>query len=158
MRTAIFAKYYVPGLNMALIVATIVTIALTLAVVPVGKRRPPGTPLTWGEAVLGAVYAFGVMLLAYGVVPNQWLAHADNELGWRSDKIMIGPKWGSKHLLKYLPFTITAQTIRDIIAVMIYAFFFGLQIAMWAWWRNRGKAKPTTVAVSTYGRPLVKKA
>jgi hypothetical protein len=158
LRTAIFAKYYVPGLNMALIVATLLTVGLTLLLIPIGKRRKPGTPLTWGEAVLGATYAFGVMFLAYGVVPHQWLAHADNELRWRSDKIMIGPKLGSKHLLKYLPFTITAQTIRDIIAVVIYAFFLGLQIAVWAWWQSRGKTKSTEVAVSTYGRPLVRKA
>ena len=33
--------------------------------------------------MLGSVYVFGVFFLAYGVVPHQWLTHADNELDWR---------------------------------------------------------------------------
>ena len=36
----------------------------------VGRRRPPGTPFTWGEAFLAATFVFGLMLLAYGVVPD----------------------------------------------------------------------------------------
>ena len=54
-----------------------------------GNRRPPGTPVTWGEALLGGTYVFGLMLLAYGVVPNEWLRWADNQLLWRSDKILV---------------------------------------------------------------------
>ena len=55
MSTAMFAtKYYVPGLNMALIVSFVVTVGLTLLVIPYGKRRKPGTPVTWGEAMLAA--------------------------------------------------------------------------------------------------------
>jgi hypothetical protein len=157
--TAMFAtKYYVPGLNMALIVSFVVTVGRTLFVIPYGKRRKPGTPVTWGEAMLAATYVFGVLFLAYGVVPHQWLTHAGNELGWRTDKILIGPKIGPRHLLKYFPFTITAAALQDTIAVVIYGFFLGLQIAMWSWWQRRGKKPSVEVATSTYGRPLVKKA
>ena len=158
--TAMFAtKYYVPGLNMALIVSFVVTVGLTLLVIPYGKRRQPGTPLTWGEAMLAATYVFGVLFLAYGVVPHQWLTHAGNELGWRTDKILVGPE--DRHradLLKYFPFTITAAALQDTIAVVIYGFFLGLQIAMWSWWQRRGKKRQLEVATSTYGRPLVRKA
>ena len=159
MSAAIFAtKYYLRGLNMALILSFAVTVGLTLAVIPYGKRRKPGTPVTWGEAMLGASYVFAVFFLAYGVVPHQWLAHAGNELGWRKDKIIIGPKVGSQHLLDYLPFTVTAEAVQDTVVVVIYGFFLGLQIKMWSWWQKRGKIKTTELATSMYGPPLVKKA
>jgi len=45
----------------------------TAVIFVVGRRRPPGTPLTWGEALIAATFVFGVMLVGYGVVPNEWL-------------------------------------------------------------------------------------
>ena len=51
-----------------------------------GKRRPVGTPLTWGEAIFAATFVFFLMFWAYGVVPNQWLQWANNELGWTPSK------------------------------------------------------------------------
>ncbi len=156
----IYANYYIPGLNVAFLFSLFLTLAMTLAVIPFGKRRPVGKPLSWAEAAVAGTYTFAVLFLAYGVVPHQWLTHADNELAWRADKIIIGPKVGSQHLLEYLPFTITAQVIRDIVVVVIYAVLMGLQIWVWAWWQKRGKAKPAgeLAATSAYGRPLVRKA
>ena len=29
------------------------------------------------------MYVFGLLFVAYGVVPHQWITHADSELGWR---------------------------------------------------------------------------
>jgi len=158
--SAILANYYIPGFNVALVFSLVVTMVLTFLVIPFGKRRPVGKSLSWGEAAAAAVYVYFVLFLAYGVVPHQWLAHADNELAWRKDKILIGPEVGNKHLFEYLPFTITYEVIRDIIAVTVYAVFLGLHIYMWTWWQNRGKAKPgaAVVPTSTYGRPLVRRA
>ena len=64
-----------PGMNVAFLVSFFASIALTLAVIPYGKRRPVGKSLSWGEAMLAATYAFGVMFLAFGVVPHQWIDH-----------------------------------------------------------------------------------
>ncbi|MFZ9398725.1 MAG: hypothetical protein ACO28Q_09115, partial [Ilumatobacteraceae bacterium] len=80
-----------PGMNQAFIFSLILTLALTGLALWYGKRRPIGTPVSWGEAMLGATYAFFVMFLAYGVVPHQWLVHVQNELGWQSDKMLYGP-------------------------------------------------------------------
>ena len=57
------------------------------------KRRPAGTPLTWGEAFVGGCSCFAFFLMIYGVVPDRWLRYADNELKWRTDKlgIPLGP-------------------------------------------------------------------
>lgn len=153
------AKY--PGFNVAFVFSFLVTLVMTLAVIPYGKRRPVGKRLSWGEAMGAAVYAFFVMFLAYGIVPHQWLTHADNELAWRRDRILYGPFdiLKPETLGGPFPFTISYEAVRDVIAVVIYAFFLGLQIYMWAWWQKRGKAQepaPVTT-VSTYGRPLVKK-
>lgn len=150
-----------PGMNMAFITSFVVTMLLTLAIVPIAKRRRPGTPLSWGEAMLAAVYSFFVMFLAYGVVPHQWLTHVQNELGWRADKPFLG--WGdflkAKSKGGSFPFEINYLQIGDMLVVGIYGFFLGLQIYLWGWWQKRGKAvKSTELAMSTYGRPLVKKA
>ena len=132
--------------------------------VRVGQRRPPGTPLTWGEAFVAATFVFGLMLLGYGVVPNQWLLWADNELVWRSDKILLavsseGVKFGDAavNLGGSGRVLVTYQALRDIIAAGIYVAMLGLQIFLWAMWQKRGQAKRTEVATSDFGRPLVRR-
>jgi len=138
----------------AFVVSLIVTLGLTALVVPVAKRRPVGAPLSWGEAMVAATWAFGIMFLAYGVVPHQWLSWADNELNWRADKILHG--WGD--FLDKLPFVITYQAVRDIIVTGIYVVLFVAQVALWVWWQKRGERKEEPLQVtSTYGRPLARR-
>ena len=136
----------------ALVFSTVLLVLGTGAVVAYARRRPQNTGVTWGEAMASAAFVFLLMGLAYGIVPHQWLTFADNELGWRSDKILFG--WGD--FLTAVPFTITYQVIRDIIAAGIYIVFLGGQIALWAIWQGRGKAKQRELATSSFGRPLVK--
>ena len=137
----------------ALVLSTILLLVGTAAVVAYARRRPPGQGLTWGEAMLAAVFVYLLMGLAYGIVPHQWLTFADNELGWRSDKIVYGPG----NVLSNIPFTITYQVIRDVIAAGIYIVFLGGQIALWALWQGRGKVKQRELPTSSFGRPLVKR-
>ena len=158
MSAAIYARYFIPGLNVAFLFSLFLTVAMTLAFIPIAKRRPIGTPLSWGQAMAGSVYVFFVLFLAYGVVPHQWLTHADNELNWRPDRIVVGPLLGSKHLLQYLPFTLTRLVFRDIVVSAIYGLFLGLNGYLWVWWQKRGtKAKVAGELTSAYGRPLVKR-
>jgi hypothetical protein len=138
-------------------------------------RRPVGTPLTWGEAMIAATYVFFTMWWVYGVVPHQFLTWADSELAWRPDRFLNGPKLPglgtnlfqaqSTEIIAgdgggWLPFTITYRTIRDIIAVAIYGVFLAGNIAVWSLWQNRdkavAKAEEAQSAPSTYGRPLVR--
>ena len=150
-----------------------------------GKRRPVGTPVTWGEAILGGLIVFGIMFLAYGIVPDLFLKWADGKtLNWRSDAIGIpaGPinkilnhKWnnhwysGAKNV--FFPdgvsffgrgrVKIDKQKVRDALAAGIYIVFLGAHGFIWTSWQKRGKAAAEKAAiepVSTYGRPLVKKA
>jgi hypothetical protein len=144
----------------AFIASIIFTIAMTLLVVPVAKRRPVGTPLTWGEAMVAATWVFAILFLAYGVVPHQWLDWASNELKWRSDRQFhgLGGIVKSQASGGWFPFTIDYRHLMDIVATLIYGVFLGLQIALWMWWQKRG-SKPASaeVEVSGYGRPLVRK-
>ncbi len=144
----------------AFALSILVTVVLMGGILAYMKRRPVGTPVTWGEAMFGSMIVFFVMFWVYGVVPHQWLTWADNELNWRTDKLFVGPggilraqaQGGS------FPFTITYVVIRDIIASGIYVVAIGGQVWMWHVWQNRGKTAEAAEAVelSSFGRPLVR--
>ena len=149
----------------AFLVSVFITGIMCAIIVAVGRRRSPGTPMTWGEGFLAATFMFALMLMIYGIVPNQWLLWADTELGWRSDSFGIPTPFG-RLFESGITFggrgriMISAQVIRDVVATLIYVVGFGGQIAGWLWWQKRGR-KPApvgTVETSAFGRPIVKKA
>ncbi len=149
-----------PGMNQAFIASLVATLVLALAIIPYGKRRPVDKPLTWGDALLGSTYVFGLLFLAFGMVPHQWIDHADKDLGWSKDKLIYGPGG----ILKpesaggWNPITLQYEALRDIVVVLIHLVLFGLFIFIAVWWQKRGDVKPKELPTSTYGRPLVKKA
>jgi len=146
------------------IMAVLIQMVLIVPVFVIAKRRPPGTLLTWGEAMVGAVYVFGVLFWLYGVLPHEFLNWADSELAWRPDKKIIGPEgsWAEWFgFWKNIPLTITKETIRDVVAVVIYTIGLGGFMWMCKFWNDREKNATATKAiepVSRYGRPLVAKA
>lgn len=144
----------------AFLTSFILAFVLLLPVVYVGKRRAPGDPFSWGEALLAATYVFFLFWWAYAIVPHLWLTYADNELGWRADSIV----WGPLDVLRpqsaggWFPMTISYQVVRDIIVVAIYGIFLALPIAAWAMWQGRAdKADQPEIETTAFGRPLVKK-
>ena len=145
-------------------VAVLVMMALLVPIFYVAAHRPPGTPLTWGEAMVAAVYIFFVLFWLYGIVPHEFLTWADSELAWRNDKKIIGPEgtWASWFgFWKDIPLTINKQVIRDLVAVLIYGIGLGGFIWFVAFWNDRDKKAAAAAAVepvSRYGRPLVAKA
>ncbi len=131
----------------------------------VARKRPRGTPLTWGEAFIGGTWVFALMIVAYGNVPHQWLDFADNELLWRPDRILLGissegvkfgddasAMTGSGRVL------VSYQAIRDIVAAMLYIVFLGVQMYLWSAWQKRGTPKSEVEPTSRFGRPLIRKA
>ena len=149
-----------PGVNQAFLVSFIGALVMALAIIPYGKRRPVDAPFDWGQAMLSSVYIFGALFVAFGIVPHQWIDHADKNLGWSKDKLLIG--WGG--FLKpqsqggWNPITLQYEAVRDIVVVLLHVVFFGIYIFLAVWWQKRGAVKPKELPVSTYGRPLVKKA
>ena len=135
-----------PGVNVAFLFSFFLSTALALVAIPYAKRRPKvGTPASWGEAMLAAVYVFGVLFVAFGVVPHQWIDHADKNLGWTKAKIVYGPC----DILKpqadggWLPLTLQYEAIRDTVVVVIHVCYFGLMMFLWSKWQKRGQAKST---------------
>ena len=153
---------------MAAFVSSMIILIIGVAVcMYVGGRRPIGTPLTWGEAMVAGTWVFGLMLMAYGVVPHQWLNYADNELLWRPDKLLVGVSsggvvWGNdaKDLGGTGRVLVNYQAIRDIVATVLYVAFLGGQMYLWSVWQKRGRKKPGDVeaATSRFGRPVLRKA
>lgn len=135
----------------------LLALAGNAAVLLYSKRRPVGAPLSWGEAMAAAVFAFVVFNLWYGVVPHQWITLADSEWNWRSDRLVYGP-WDVLRPNRFLPMTIHYQVLRDIVVTLIYGVGLGLHVFHWAQWQNRAKAKPEVVPTTTYGRPLARKS
>jgi len=131
-------------------------------VVAYGKRRPVGASLTWGEAIPAATFSFALMLWVYGVVPNQWLQWANNELEWNSAKVLVraGQFTPLGDWLRLPPFSMSYETLSHIIVAGIYGIFLGAHVAMWSMWNKRGKKAEQQaqrqLEPSTYGRPLVK--
>jgi hypothetical protein len=152
----------------AFIASLLVAVAAVAPVFWYAKRRPVGTPVTWGEAMLAGTYAFFIMFWVYGMVPHYWLTWADSELNWRPDVIWFGPGgeitvpiFGWVWNTDWFPISVPALVVRDIVAVVIYVVFLGLQMWLWAWWQNRGERAAAAKAIeptSTYGRPLMKRA
>ena len=146
--------------NQAFLFSLVLSTGLSLLVLPYAKRRPKGTPTSWGEAMLAAVFAFGTMFVAFGVVPHQFIDHADKNLAWNKANVIYGP-WDilkPKALGGGFPFTMSYEAIRDIIVILIHVWYFGLIIYLWGKWQKRGDGAPSTeLATSTFGRPLVRK-
>ena len=152
----------------AFLMSLLITGIMCLVAYVVGRRRPPGKPLTWGEAFLAGTFVFALMLMLYGVVPNQWLLWGEKELGWRKDAFGIpnpfGKAWFEEGIT--IPFSdgagrimISKEAVRDFIAAGIYIVFLVAQVKAWKWWQQRGK-RPDQPAVekSAFGRPLIRKA
>ena len=69
-----------------------VLVGILVLVVPyviAKRRRPEPAPLTWGEAMVAALWAFFVSFWWYGIIPHQWLTFADNELLWRGRQGLV---------------------------------------------------------------------
>jgi len=146
------------------VVAFVVSFAIAILGMVVvhlyGRHRPVGAPLTWGEAIVAATFVFFLMFWAYGVVPNQWLQWANNELGWTPSKKLAQVGQWTFINAPIPPFTVDYENVRDAIVVVIYGFFLTCHVAMFSSWQSRDKqAERRTqreLAPSAYGRPLVK--
>ena len=149
-----------PGMNQAFLFPFFLTLVLIGAIIVVGMRRPADRKATWGEAVFGATYVFAVMFIAFGVVPHQFIDHADKNLGWRKDNLIYGPFdiLKPQSLGGQFPFDVSYEAIRDIVVVVIHVFYFVIMGLIFAWWQKRGAVKTPEVETSPYGRPLMRKA
>ena len=147
----------------AFVGSLLVSVLLFASVIWYAKRRPVGTPLSWGEAMARRrPTSFFGLFWVYGVVPHQWLTWSENELGL-APRHATSPARRGPGALTDVPFNVTYQTLSHLGAVIIYGVFLALQVALWAIWQGRGdtverKRKALEEKTTAYGRPLARKA
>ncbi|HEY3096637.1 MAG TPA: hypothetical protein VGK05_07340 [Acidimicrobiia bacterium] len=124
---------------------------LALAMVVSRDPRPQDRQTTWSEAMAGAVGAFFLFTLAYGVIPHEWITFSDKYLQWTPDKFVF-----ETYVIKP-----NYQQLRDFIVVLIYGVFFGLNLRLWVMWQQRLVPKPEPASeegkvlrTSRFGRPV----
>lgn len=154
---------------MVAFISTSLVLVLGIVIIQfVGKRRPIGTPYTWGEAMVGATFVFLLIFWGYGLVPHYFLTWADSELNWRPDVALADYQWFGGITLGFFeaqetggwfPVTVNMQHVRDIAVVGLYGILLVANVYLFAAWQKRGTAKTesTELATSDFGRPLVRK-
>ena len=112
--------------------------------------------MTWARAALGATVFVAVMIIFFGVIPNEMLTLAQSELEWSSQRTVITLPTvltlGNEMAISY-------AALKDfLVQGWILTALIGTAVAM-VIWQDRQKKKadgPPPAPVSAYGRPLVK--
>jgi len=144
----------------AFITSIVVLLLMSGVTLYVAWDRPQDARLTWGEGMVGAVWVFMILVMMFGVVPDQWIRWADTDLGWSTDTFFYQHA-NNDYLGAFIRFDIHMQAVRDVIVVIIHVVFLvALPPAVLAW-QKRGPARSlgqprTEIPISDFGRPLVK--
>jgi len=116
--------------------------------------------LTWARAAIGAGLFTTLMIILFGVIPNEWLTYTQAEWEWTSQKLWIKIP---TDLLGGNEINISAAAFKDVIAGTYAVVATGaVALAMISWQRRdeiraaREKAKAGKENLSSYGRPLQK--
>ena len=122
------------------------------------KRPKPNRPSTWSECIAGAVGVFALMTLAYAVIPSEFITFSDKYLQWDTTKFVFRTHQDMFGLgIVDWPFSMVQQDVRDILVVGIYVVTFGLNLALFVQWQQRGKVEAPAAETprrSRFGRPL----
>jgi hypothetical protein len=152
-----------------------VLVGLGIVVFLALRFRPEKTdePSTWAASILGAVGVYGMMTLAYGVVPHEWLTFANSYLNWGKDTFFLTEDQLAANLP---PIDLPRYILTDSVAMGIYVVFATVNILLFSMWQKRkavetetvtedsGEAAPVTgpfarfrrraAGTSAYGRPV----
>ncbi len=110
-------------------------------------------PLTWARAGFGAALFTGLMVVIFGVIPNQMLTLAQSELEWTSQRIFITIP---PALVLNNDVSISYQTLKDMIVGGYAATNLIVIAVVMVVWQNyhKKKAEPPPTRISEYGRPI----
>lgn len=140
----------------ALITSIFATALMVWGIVAYGKRRPPDRPTTWGEAMLGAVYVFMLLMLLFGIVPDRWVRLTDNEWGWSVERYLFTEGQFLTSPITFPPTRMDLKKVSDLVVVIEHLVaLVGLPVLV-LWWQRRGKTTATPDPTSDFGRPLIK--
>ena len=128
MSTPIFAAYRIPGLNVAFLFSLFLTIALTLARRPVrasaarSARRSPGARRCSRRSTSSPCSSWPTASCPTSGSPTPTTSSTGGPTSSSPAR-----RSAAQGIVEYLPFDITYQVVRDIIVVVIYVVFLGLQ-------------------------------
>lgn len=115
--------------------------------------------MTWARASIGAFLFTSLMIILYGVIPNEWLTYTQSVWEWTDQKVWIKIPSG---LIGGNEVNISANALKDIVSgTYVLVLTVAVGAAMIAYQRrdeiraNREK-KASIENVSVYGRPLRK--
>jgi hypothetical protein len=120
-----------------------VMFAAGLAIVFVLLRIPKKSsePATWAATMLGALFVFGMMVLAYGTIPHEWLTFASSYLNFNKANFIVREGQLAGNLP---PFDIPKAAFVDAVAAGMYIVFIGLNVYLFAAWQKRKVREPVT--------------
>ena len=113
-------------------------------------------PMTWARASIGAALFTTLMLVLFGIVPNQWLTLTQSVWEWTPQKIFVTiPPW----LVLNNEVEISYAALKDVVSGTYVVVALGaVAVTMYQWQERQKRAEtaPPPKPVSTYGRPLTK--
>ncbi len=117
-------------------------------------------PMTWARSSIGAFLFTGLMIILFGIIPNEWLTYTQAVWEWTDTKLLITVP---PSLIGGNDLSLSAAATKDIISgTYSLVVTGGTAAAMIAWQKrdeiraNREKRKAATGNTSVYGRPLQK--
>ncbi|MCH7668458.1 MAG: hypothetical protein IIB04_03100 [Acidobacteria bacterium] len=112
--------------------------------------------LTWARAAIGAFVFTSMVMLLFGVIPNQLLTIAQTDLDWSSQRTLFTIP---RVLALNNDISISYEVLKEIlVAGMTGNLLIGIPVAMVKWQtyeKNRIESDPVT-PISAFGRPTVK--
>ncbi len=115
-----------------------------------------GRPMTWARAAVGASLFVSMMMILFGIVPNEWLTLTQSVWEWTPQKIAVTiPAW----LVLNNDVSISYAAIKDIVSGTYVVVALGAIAVTMYQWQERQKAAataPPPQPVSRYGRPVTK--
>ena len=126
-------------------------VGLAIAVAWIRTPKRTAEPATWAATIAGAVLVWALMVLAYGVVPHEWLTYANSELNWGRDTFFAreGQFLGDR----FPPFDIPKFVLADIVAATLYIVFGTINVLLFSAWQKRKVAEPVAAPEGDAGAP-----
>lgn len=136
-----------------------------LLMVASSKGRDPEDPATWAECFAGAVGVFALFVVAYAIIPSEWLNYANSYLQWGDTSKFV---WKSSEQMLFFPvhwpFDLDFPSLRDIVTVVIYGAVLMTNLKLFVMWQQRHQVTETPADEGTparrsrFGRPVRAKA
>ncbi|HEX5096646.1 MAG TPA: hypothetical protein VFX21_11555 [Acidimicrobiia bacterium] len=120
-----------------------VAFVIGLVIIAVLIRRPKSPePATWAASIGGAFFVWLMMVLAYAIIPHEWIIFANSYLQWGKDKFFLQQDQIATNLP---PFSVQRYVLSDMIAAGFYVVFGVLNVYLFSKWQKRPVAEPVAV-------------